>query len=67
VVDAIKWGMGCVKDGVWAGLSALHPSNIKEKYNMVRNMTWKERTVGFIRLNSRMAYAILWLIIMMIW
>ena len=59
--------MGCVKDGVWSGLSALHPSNIRDKYQVVRAMTWKQRASAFLNLNMRVAYGIMWLIFMIIW
>uniref|UniRef100_X1Z8I7 Ryanodine receptor n=1 Tax=Capitella teleta TaxID=283909 RepID=X1Z8I7_CAPTE len=67
VVESIKWGMGHVKDAMWTGLSALHPSNIREKYHVVRAMTWKERAKGFLRLNTSTAYGVVWLIFMLIW
>lgn len=67
MIESVKYGVGCVKDGIWSGLSALHPSNIKEKYHMVRAMTWKQRTRSFLKLNMRMAYGIVWLLFMIIW
>ena len=67
VSEGVKTGWGYVKTGVGYGLSTLSPSNIKAKYNMLRDMTWKEILVAFVKLNFSMFITILTLLFTIAW
>ena len=54
----IKNGFGYLKAGLYYLLSCLSPSNIKEKYLLLRSMTLKEIGIGFLMLNFNIAFGV---------
>ena len=67
VVDMMKGGCGMVKEGLLYGVSCLSPSNIHEKYRVMKGMTWKELLVGLCKLNYNVILALLSLFFTVIW
>ena len=66
-MDGVKTGLSSLKDAIWFVLASLSPHNIKEKYRMLRRMTYKELTVGFIKLNFNIAFMLLTFLFNVIW
>jgi len=67
VVDTLKLGGSYIKDGVMMLLSFLSPSNIREKFNIVRAMTVAEMLRGLVRLNIHIAYMLLLFLFTICW
>ena len=59
LMEMIKTAFGHVKNALYFLLSCLSPSNIREKYYILRSMTLKEIGVAFLKLNFTVAFGAL--------
>ncbi|KAK2153790.1 hypothetical protein LSH36_286g03064 [Paralvinella palmiformis] len=67
IVELVKGGCIQVKDGISYCLSCMSPSNIREKYRIMKGMTWKELALGFCRLSYDIAITLLTFLFTVVW
>ena len=67
VWDTVKNATSSVWEGFKYAVSCISPSNIREKYQLIQTMTYKERVKAFVKLNVRGFLAIITFLFMFVW
>ena len=65
--DHIKTGLGSIKDAIVWIIMCFSPSHIRDKYRLLRSMTFKELMIAFLKLNFNIAFAILTFLFTIVW
>ncbi len=65
--DYVKAGVGGIKDVIVWILLCFSPYHIRDKYRLLRSMTFKELFIAFFKLNFNIAFAILTFLFTVVW